>query len=289
MRKCVAVPKWVRLPDAAGAMALCLKKPGAKARVERSRFPCLSFALQQAAQALAAKRQKVRASAALCFNKSCRVFFRIYQEHALEQRMVGASARVGVVGLTWSGMLTWSGLGYRLWRRVVLPGTGFEQPQRSVLWRRTCGSICWDCCRGPETRETKNHATVWQVLKLEVLVVSFHVRPSPRRWFVEVHRRTSTACGRRASRNRRQHMHPCRRIHWQIHGVGFFWLPAQVRQQLKADNYKAGRISQLLKATRPNPEEQTTTQDQAGSRASTCACLGPVGFGDTACLGSSAR
>ena len=35
---------------------------------------------------------------------------------------------------------------------------------------------------------------------------------------------------------------------------------AQVRQQLKADNYKAGRISQLLKATRPNPEQQTTTE-----------------------------
>ena len=32
---------------------------------------------------------------------------------------------------------------------------------------------------------------------------------------------------------------------------------AQVRQRLKADNYKSGRISQLLKATRPNPEQQT--------------------------------
>ena len=89
-------------------MALCLKKPAAKARVERSRISCLSFALHQAArvrweeedpaEALAAKRRKVGASAALCFSQSSCDFFRICQEHALEQRMVGASAQVGAVG-----------------------------------------------------------------------------------------------------------------------------------------------------------------------------------------------
>lgn len=39
---------------------------------------------------------------------------------------------------------------------------------------------------------------------------------------------------------------------------------AQVRQRLKADNYKAGRISQLLKATRPIPEQQTTDMSVTG-------------------------
>ena len=57
---------------ARGAMALCLKKPAAKARVEYSRCSCLSFGSCQApparreedpGEALAAKRRKVRASA----------------------------------------------------------------------------------------------------------------------------------------------------------------------------------------------------------------------------------
>ena len=90
----------------------------------------------------------------------------------------------------------------------------------------------------------------------------FHVRArrSPRCQFVEVRGRTSAACGHRASLNRRRRMHIC----WSDFENATFACPlsvAQVRQRLKAENYKAGRISQLLKATRPNPEQQTTSQD----------------------------
>lgn len=48
---------------------------------------------------------------------------------------------------------------------------------------------------------------------------------------------------------------------------GFLCCVGQVRQQLKADNYKAGRISQLVKATRPNPEQQMTAPDEARLKA----------------------
>ena len=126
----------------------------------------------------------------------------------------------------------------------------------------------------PRPGNTKNEARqVWdrwsdRCCRLEVAMLRYHVRPSPRRWSVEVPRRTSAACGRRASTNRRQPTpthtythtyarvgkHMCRKIEASPAFV------AQVRQQLKADNYKAGRITQLVKATRPKLEGLRTTQ-----------------------------
>ena len=149
---------------------------------------------------------------------------------------------------------------------LILPGTGFQQPERSVFWRRTCGSARGECCQGLvklETERRSERVHFFPAGPSRHRTCGVPARRCPQDQLTEVHRRTSPACGRRASPNRRQHMYtrweqPCK----STPSVLYCCFVAQVRQQLKADNYKAGRISQLLKATRPtNLEQQTTTED----------------------------
>ena len=159
--------------------------------------------------------------------------------------------------------LSGRGYNYSVCLPSLLSGTSLERPERNVFWRRTRGSVCGESCQGLKKRETELRCERLEFFssRSEQTTCGVPARRRPWQQLTEVHRCTSAACGRRASPNRRQHMYTRWEEPWKINTFRFFCcFVAQVRQRLKADNYKAGRISQLLKATRPNPERQTTTE-----------------------------
>lgn len=138
------------------------------------------------------------------------------QERSLEERMARASEissyAVFFFVFVWQlGGFALSGRSYNY--SVCLPsllsGTSLERPERSVFWRRTRGSVCGESCQGLKKRETELRCERLEFFssRSKQTTCGVPARRLPWHQLTEVHRRTSAACGRRASPNRRQHMY----------------------------------------------------------------------------------